>query len=614
MAVPQKAIERRLAAIMMTDIVGYSRLMGLDDVATLQAMEDLRRSVIDPAVARHHGRIVKTIGDGLLVEFASVIDAVTCALTIQRGARSRSTAHSDQLSLLLRVGINLGEVVVQDGDLFGEGVNVAARLERLSEPGGICLTREVRDHLQDQFNLLFTDLGKQKLKNIARPVHVVGISPEEIANLPKEDSDAIGPVAPHTSSSSEGFQALPHRLSLMVLPFTATSDSSDQSHFAEGITETLTTDLSRIRRSFVIAPSTARLYQDPQMDLQQVGRDLGVRYLLKGSIQRSDTRIRVNAQLLDSHTSSHVWSERFDGDSSDLFGLQDQITGRIANSIDREITVAALRDSEARRMAPDAVDCLMRGIAASYSPQSLQSVQQQEAFFQQATALDPSNSEALARLAWSILLQELPLQHSSSTEVSQDRVREAADAAWTGLMHDPDNARAHLALALVHRLHGDPKGMALESETAVALDRNLANAYTSLAMALIWLGRPRESLPAVEQAMRLDPRSPQFGVFLSVLGRAQLLLGSPEAAADCFARAQLLPSSLPNVHAGAAMAHVLLGDLDAARAAARRALDLAPGFRMSHSAYAPLAQSPDLYRKLYSEVILPAAQQATLPI
>jgi adenylate cyclase len=614
MAVPQKAVERRLAAIMMTDIVGYSRLMGLDDVATLQAMDDLRRSVIDPALARHHGRIVKTIGDGLLVEFASVIDAVACALTIQQGSMSRNMAHPDQSSLLLRVGINLGDVVVQDGDLFGEGVNVAARLERLSAPGGICLTREVRGHLQGRFHFPFADLGEQELKNIAHPVHVFGISPEVIATLPKEASGEIGPVTSQMSSTSRGLQALPPRLSLMVLPFTATSDGSDQSHFAEGITETLTTDLSRIRRSFVIAPSTARVYQDQQVDLQQVGRDLGVRYMLRGSIQKSGSRLRVNAQLLDSQSGSHVWSERFDGDSSDLFGLQDQITGRIANSIDREITVAAVRDSEARRMAPDAVDFLMRGIAASYGPQSLHSVQQQEVFFRQATALDPSNSEALARLAWAILMQELPLQHSNSTETSQDRVREAAEAARTALMHDSDNARAHLALAIVHRLHGDPNGMALESETAVALDRNLANAYTSLAMALILLGRPREGLLAVEQAMRLDPRSPDFGVFLSVLGRAHLLLGNLEAAGDCFARAQLLPSSLPNVHAGAAVVHALLGDLDAARAAARRALDSAPGFRMSHSAYAPLAQSPALYRKLYSEVVLPAAEQANLPI
>jgi adenylate cyclase len=613
MAVPHRAIERRLAAIMMTDIVGYSRLMGSDDVATLRAIDDLRRAVIDPAVSRHHGRIVKTIGDGLLVEFASVVDAVACALAIQQGSIIRNTERPDQLPLWLRIGINLGDVVIQDGDLFGDGVNVAARLERLSEPGGICLTREVRDQLQDRLTLSWADLGEQSLKNIARPVHVFGISPEVIAGLPKESPGESGPIAAQMNATPRGF-ATPPRLSLMVLPFTSASNEPDQSHFAEGITETLTTDLSRIRRSFVIAPTTAKLYQDQQINLQQAGRDLGVRYVLRGSIQKSGSKLRVNAQLLDSQTGSHVWSERFDGDTADLFGLQDQITGRIANSIDREITVDALRDVEARRMAPDVVDFLMRGIAASYGPQSLQSVQQQEVFFRQAAMLDPTNSEALARLAWSILLQELPLQHSSSTEVSQDRVREAAEAARTGLRLDPDNARAHLALALVHRLDGDPKGMALESETAIALDRNFANAHTSLAMALIWLGRPSEGVLAVEQAMRLDPRSPQFGVFLSVLGRAQLLLGNVEAAADCFARAQLLPSSLPNVHAGAAIAHALLGDLDAARAAAGRTLDLAPGFRMSHSAYAPLAQSPDLYRRLYNEVILPASEKTDLPM
>ena len=611
---PQRPVERRLTAIMMTDIVGYSRLIGLDDVATLQAIDDLRRSVIDPAVLRHHGRIVKTIGDGLLVEFASVVDTVACAIAIQQGVATRYTERPDQPSLLLRIGINLGDVIVQDGDLFGEGVNVAARLERLSEPGGICLTREVRDQLQDRFNLSWADLGEQNLKNIARPVHVFGISPDVIAGLPKEAAGEIGTVEAQISSNGRGFSALSPRLSLVVLPFMSASDAPDQSHFAEGMTETLTTDLSRIRRSFVIAPSTARLYQDQQTDLQQVSRDLGVRYVLRGSIQKSGSRLRVNAQLLDSQTSAHIWSERFDGDSTDLFGLQDQITGRIANSLDREITVAALRDAEARRMMPDAVDYLMRGIAASYGPQSLESVQRQEAFFRQAVAFDPGNSEALARLAWSILLQELPLQHSTSTEISQNRVKEAAEVARAGLMHDPDSARAHLALALVHRLHGDPKGMALESEAAVALDHNLANAHTSLAMALIWLGRPHEGLLAVEQAMRLDPRSPQFGVFLSVLGRAQLLLGNIESAADCFAKAQLLPSSLPNVHAGTAMAYALLGDLEAARAAARQALDVAPRFRMSHSAYAPLAQSPDLYRKLYREVILPAAEQADLPV
>jgi adenylate cyclase len=614
MAVPYGAVERRLAAIMMTDIVGYSRLMGLDDVATLQALHDLRRSVIDPAVARHHGRIVKSIGDGLLVEFASVVDAVACAQAIQQGSLTRNREHPDHSALWLRVGINLGDVIVQDGDLFGDGINVAARLERLSEPGGICLTREVRDQVQDRISLSCTDLGERSLKNIARPVHVFGISPQVIAGLPKDAPGEGGPTDSRTNPARGGFEALPSRLSLMVLPFTSASGEPDQVHFAEGMTETLTTDLSRIRRSFVIAPTTARLYEGRQTDLRQVGRDLGVRYLLKGSIQKSGQKLRVNAQLLDSQTSSHLWSELFDGDTTDLFGLQDQITGRIANSIDREITVAALRDIKARRMTPDAMDALMRGIAASYEPQSLQSVQQQEAFFRRAVALDRDNSEALARLAWSILMQELPLQHSSSTEVRQDRVREAAEAAQTGLTLDPDNARAHLAMAVVHRLHGDPRGMTLESETAIALDRNLANAHTSLAMALILLGRPDESLSAVEQAMRLDPRSPQFGVFLSVQGRAHLLLGNAGAAADCFAKAQLLPSSLPNVLAGMAIAHVLLGDLDTARATAKRTLDLAPGFRMSLSAYAPLEQSPDPYRRLYGTIILPAATRAELPI
>ena len=346
MAVPYGAVERRLAAIMMTDIVGYSRLMGLDDVATLQAIHDLRRSVIDPAVARHHGRIVKSIGDGLLVEFASVVDAVACALAIQQGSLTRNMEHPDRSALWLRVGINLGDVIVQDGDLFGDGIDVAARLERLSEPGGICLTREVRDQVQDRISLSCTDLGERSLKNIARPVHVFGISPQVIADLPKDAPGEGGPVASRTNPAPGGSEALRSRLSLMVLPFTSAAGEPDEVHFAEGMTETLTTDLSRIRRSFVIAPTTARLYEGRQTDLRQAGRDLGVRYLLKGSIQKSGQKLEVNAQMLDSQTGSYLWSELFDGDTADLSGLQDQITGRIANSIDREIMVAAVRTSK----------------------------------------------------------------------------------------------------------------------------------------------------------------------------------------------------------------------------------------------------------------------------
>ena len=368
------AVTRRLAAILAADVAGYSRLMGEDEEGTHDALKELRREVVDPKIDEHRGRIVKTTGDGLLVEFASVVDAVRCAVAIQRRMAERNTTIAVGRQIAFRIGINLGDVIIDEGDIYGDGVNVAARLEALAEPGGICVSRVVRDQVRDKLDFAFEDMGGQSVKNIARPVRAYALRSERVASPPthrlpaRRNRTIIGtaaaaalivvclawwfwpadalfsragksadqaaafatpmPTAPAAVSISRPFVA--PRLSIVVLPFTNLSSDTGQQYFADGITEDLTTDLSRISDMFVISRNTAFTYRNKPVDTKQIGRELGVRYVLEGSVQRSGNRMRVTAQLIDAETDSHLWTERFDRDMGDLFVLQNEITSRLA--------------------------------------------------------------------------------------------------------------------------------------------------------------------------------------------------------------------------------------------------------------------------------------------
>jgi class 3 adenylate cyclase/TolB-like protein len=393
---------RRLAAILAADVVGYSRLMGADEEGTHERLKAHLGQLVDPKIKEHRGRTVKNTGDGMLVEFPSVVDAVRCAAEVQRGMLDREPQVPDERRIRFRIGINLGDVIVEEHDIFGDGVNVAARLEALAEPGGICISRVVRDQIRDRLDLAFEDMGEQRVKNIARPVRVYAWRPEDTAGLPATSGSS-------TVLSSPPFAA--PRLSIVVLPFANLSDDREQQYFADGITEDLTTDLSRLANMFVISRNTALTYRNKPVDTRQIGRELGVRYLLEGSVRRSGNQLRVSAQLIDAATDAHLWADRFDHDTGDVFALQNEITSRIANALGVELIAAEAARPTAH---PDALDYILRGRAAGLKPYSRENRAEQIALFEQALTLDPQSVEAQSRLAASLVGRVLGLMTGSA--------------------------------------------------------------------------------------------------------------------------------------------------------------------------------------------------------
>jgi len=419
------ASTRHLAAILAADVAAYSRLMGVDEEGTLERLKAHRRQLIDPKIAEHRGRIVKTTGDGLLAEFASVVDAVRCAAEVQRGMLDREPDIPDERRVRFRIGINLGEAIAEDGDIFGDGVNVAARLEGLAAPGGTCISGTVRDHIGDRLPYAFDDMGEQSVKNTTRPVRVYALrledrsaSSEPIATpRHRVTGIAIGMAAivalviaagawwlwPATKSSpppamaaaTSGVQPLATpRLSIVVLPFANLSSDPEQQYFADGITEDVTTDLSRIADSFVISRNTAFTYRNKPVDTKQIGRELGVRYVLEGSVRRLGHKVRVNAQLIDAETDAQLWAEQFDGEIGDLFALQNEITSRIAIALNVELS---RREAARSTEQPDALDYLLRGRAAYWDWQGARSrdrFAETTRLFERALALDPRSGEA----------------------------------------------------------------------------------------------------------------------------------------------------------------------------------------------------------------------------
>jgi TolB-like protein/class 3 adenylate cyclase len=349
---------RRLTAILAADVVGYSRLMGADEEGTHERLKAHLGQLVEPKIKEHRGRTVKNTGDGLLAEFASVVDAVRCAVEVQRGMINREREVPEERRIWFRIGVNVGDVIAEEHDIFGDGVNVAARLEALAEPGGICVSRVVRDQVRDRLDYTFEDLGEQTVKNIARPVRVYALRPEGVASLPTTSGSSTTLHSPRIAAP---------RLSIVVLPFANLSNDPEQGYFADGITEDLTTDLSRLPDMLVISRNTAFTYRNKPVDTRQIGRELGVRYVLEGSVRRSGSQIRVNAQLIDAETDRHLWAERFDRDAGDLFALQDEVTSRIAVALNIELVTA-----EAGRITehPDALDYILRGRAVMSKPKT----------------------------------------------------------------------------------------------------------------------------------------------------------------------------------------------------------------------------------------------------
>jgi TolB-like protein/class 3 adenylate cyclase len=497
------AATRRLSAIMAADVAGYSRLMGADEDGTHQRLKAHLAEWVEPKIRQYRGCTVKTTGDGVLAEFASVIDAVRCAAEIQRGMLDRELDSPDERRIRFRIGVNLSDVIAEDHDIFGDGVNVAARLEALAEPGGICISRTVRDQIRDRLPYPFEDRGEQRVKNIARPMRVYALNPEAVADLaasfpsiqaprPRRPLVAIagigvaamvlaaialrvwpvpalfpttmsGPVATSVSKS-----LMAPRLSIVVLPFVNLSDDPKQQYFADGITEDLTTDLSRIQGMLVISRRSAFTYKDRPINAKLIGRELGVRYVLEGSVQRSGNRVRVNAQLIDAEADTQLWADRFDRDMADLLVLQDEITGRIAAALHAELVIAeAARPSE----RPDAEDYVLRGQAEVLKPPSSGRYTEQIRLFEHALALDPESVEAQSELANVLIARVLDLM-SDSAEADMARAEALVGRALAISPHSP---RAHFAKAQLLRARHRCEEAIPEYETALATNPNRAN-------------------------------------------------------------------------------------------------------------------------------------------
>jgi len=419
---------RKLAAILVSDVVGYSRLAGADEDRTLARLRGLRSDLIDPAIAAHRGRIVKRTGDGLIVEFRSAVDAVRCAIEVQTGLIERNAGVSPERRIDLRVGIHVGDVVEEsDGDLMGDGVNIAARLEGIAKPGAICLSGAAHEQVRDRLREPFVDLGEKTLKNIARPVHVYALNID------------VPSFAPAASTEKPG----PPRLSIVVLPFANISDDPAQDHFVDGVADSLTTDLSRMRNAVVIARSTASTFKDKPVDVRAIGRELNVRYVLEGSVRRRGEQMRVNVQLIDAESAAHLWAERFDKPLADFFDMQDEIVARLANQLGIELIVAEARRSE-KAPNPDAIDLVLQGSGWHLRGPTPENTSKARDLFAAALKLDPDNAQALVMMA---IVDVIAASYSSADE--RVRLLRAAEAAVRkALSFAPDRAMGYFGHGL----------------------------------------------------------------------------------------------------------------------------------------------------------------------
>src|SRR5271163_4866273 len=445
---------RKLAAILVADIVGFSRLAGADEDRTLARVRGLRSDLVDPTIAAHHGRIVKRTGDGSLIEFRSVVDAVRLAIEVQNGLIERNAGLPPERRIEFRIGIHLGDVVEEaDGDLMGDGVNIAARLEGVAKPGAICLSEDAYRQVKGRLDLAVSDLGPTRLKNIAEPMRIYSLE--------------VGQPAPAKPAQTSAPQKPPApRLSMVVLPFANISGGAEQEHFVDGVTESLTTDLSRIRGAFVIGRNTAFTFKGKAVDLKQIGRELSVRYVLEGSVQRAGARMRVNVQLIDAETGNHLWAERFDKPLADLFDMQDEIVARLAGALNAQLIVAEARRAE-QAPNPDSLDLYFQGQAWYNRGLSPDMVAQARRFFDRALSLDPDNVDALfasARAdmaAWSVLGADA----AAANFAAQVKLTRALSLV-------PDHARGHLTQGALYIFTKHAARGIAECECAVALDRN----------------------------------------------------------------------------------------------------------------------------------------------
>ena len=488
----EERVERRLAAILAADVAGYSRLMGADEVGTLARLKAHRRELIDPNITEHKGRIVKTTGDGLLIEFASVVDAVQCAVKVQAAMAERNAEVSAEQRIEFRIGINLGDIIIDEDDIFGDGVNIAARLEALAAPGGICVNRVVRDQVRDKLDITFEDMGEQQVKNIARPVRAFRIVAKE-KRVPEPSGSPPVPLA------------LPDKPSLAVMPFQNMSGDPEQEYFADGMVEEITTAIARLPWLFVIARNSAFTYKGKPVDVKQVARELGVRYVLEGSVRKGGNRVRITGQLIDTATGGHIWADRFDGALDDIFELQDQVASSVVGAIEPK-----LRQSEIERAihkptdSLDAYDLYLRAIA-QFHKYDEEGMRDALALAKNALAIDPSYAPAAAMIGLCRVRQRMQgLGAVSETEVTEAVL--LAKRAIEGGRDEPD--ALSMAGSTISFLAGEHATAMGAIDRALALNPNSAQAWSVRGWVLGWQNRPDRAIEAHQEAIRLSPLDP----------------------------------------------------------------------------------------------------------
>jgi len=641
-------VERKLAAIFAADVVGYSHLMEQDEIGTLRALR-ASRAILDRLITAHRGRIFTTAGDSVLADFASAVDAVECALAVQQEIAAENAPRPAAERMQFRIGVHLGDVIVDGDNLLGDGVNIAARLQTLAEPGRICVSAAVRDQIGTKLPAAFADLGGQRLKNIAQPLQAfevygsggelsgpagafrgsaslqrrvaLGIATVAVVialvgaglwvspvPLPVEPQQAAIPAVPAVSPAEPGVatRLSAPRLSIVVLPFANLSNDPEQEYFADGMADDLTTDLSRIAGAVVIARNSAFSYKGKPVDPKQIGRELGARYVLQGSIRRAGSQVRINAVLIDAETDTQLWAERFDRDIGDLFAVQNEITGRIARALQSQLAIAEAHRSIQR---PDAVDYVWRGRAQLTKPISRENYDEAISHFEKALALDAKVPDGAAWLATLLAVRAL----DELTETPSDDLRRAEQLAAQALATSPNSAMPHYARGQVLRAENRCEEAIPEYEAAVAIDRSRAPAYAHIGWCKFLTGSVNSVVPYFEQAIRLSPHEPAIAPWYGRLGVVHLLQSHLDEAIAALEKARSENARLAFVHAWLAAAYALKGEAQRARWALAEARRLNEGYASLTSVKkSPWFTKPEI-RALAEATYFPGLRLAGIP-
>jgi len=556
---------RRLAAILAADVAGYSRLMGADEEGTHERLKAHLRELVDPRIAEHRGRIVKNTGDGFLAEFASVVDAVRCAVEIQRGMAEREPEVLGDRRLRFRIGINLGDVIAEEHDIFGDGVNVAARLEALAEPGGICVSRVVRDQVRDRLDYTFVDLGEQSVKNIARPVRVYRVR------------DAVVPAEEPGLTTPQPLP-LPDKPSISVLPFQNMTGDAEQDYFVDGIVEEITTAISRLPWLFVIARNSSFTYKGRSVDVKQVARELGVRYVLEGSVRKAADRVRITGQLIDTTTGAHIWADRFNGALDDIFQLQDHVASSVVGAIEPKLRLSEIqRATRKPTESLDAYDLYLRALAQlhKYTEADLRET---ITLLSQALAIDPYYTPPAALIGRCRIFQRV----QGWGPLSETAVEEGLWLARRVIELSKDDPEAlWMAATTLSRFAGEHDTAASIIDRSLTLNPNSAHAWMASGQVSCYRNLPDRAIEALQRAMRLSPLDPLGFLLAGALAFAYLVAGRYEDALEWADRSlRELPRYSPSVRIAVASC-AQLGRIEKARYWLERLRELQPGLTIA---------------------------------